>query len=355
MSMDNIEVCRVMMPDDANMSGNVHGGTILKMIEEAGVIIATRHCNNGKKDAKADIPSWAALARVEKTNFLQPMFIGEVAKVHVELSYASTHSLEVTASVWAENLKNGGKRLTNTARLWYVPVKMQKDAGIGVVPPIDDLTVDQNSEGEQRYLSQKDARAHRKKNDDSNDLYNLRPQNMLTVEGNAEVPIHSVPYSQSTLIYMVSPSVCSQFGFAQGGFAMKMMDNVAGIVAFRHCRTNIVTASVETVDFRTPVKLGHIMTFTGRLVFTSNRSLEIEVLVDAEDVVKGNCFRCVSALFTFVSLDEKTNVLAVPQLVTRTESEKRRFAEGMQRYEIRKQERVHSATNKKAELKQTGF
>ena len=69
----------------------------------------------------------------------------------------------------------------------------------------------------------------------------------------------------------------------------------------------------------------------------------------------GNCFRCVSALFTFVSLDEKTNVLAVPQLVTRTESEKRRFAEGMQRYEIRKQERVHSATNKKAGLKQTGF
>ena len=48
MSMDNIEVCRVMMPDDANMSGNVHGGTILKMIEEAGVIIATRHCNNGE-------------------------------------------------------------------------------------------------------------------------------------------------------------------------------------------------------------------------------------------------------------------------------------------------------------------
>ena len=47
MSMENIEVSRVMMPDDANIAGNVHGGTILKMIEEAGVIIATRHCNQG--------------------------------------------------------------------------------------------------------------------------------------------------------------------------------------------------------------------------------------------------------------------------------------------------------------------
>ena len=47
MSMENIEVSRIMMPDDANIAGNVHGGTILKMIEEAGVIIATRHCNQG--------------------------------------------------------------------------------------------------------------------------------------------------------------------------------------------------------------------------------------------------------------------------------------------------------------------
>lgn len=66
--------------------------------------------SNGKK---SDVSCSAALARVEKTDFLQPMFIGEVAKVHAELSYASKHSLEVTAFVWAENLKNGAKRLTN--------------------------------------------------------------------------------------------------------------------------------------------------------------------------------------------------------------------------------------------------
>ena len=47
MSMENVEVSRIMMPDDANLAGNVHGGTILKMIEEAGAIIATRHCNQG--------------------------------------------------------------------------------------------------------------------------------------------------------------------------------------------------------------------------------------------------------------------------------------------------------------------
>eukprot|EP00794_Sanderia_malayensis_P015018 gene15018-16568_t len=347
MSMKNIEVCRVMVPDDANMAGNVHGGTLLKMIEEAGVIIATRHCNQGRSGDSQHVPSWAALARVEETDFIQPMLIGEVAKVHAELSYASKHSVEVTVYVWAENLKSGAERLTNKARLWYVPAKLKPTPELDTVPDIEGLSEEQRLEGEKRYLKQKDARAHRKKNEDLNDLYNLRPQNLLTVTGSAEVPLHSVPYSQSTLINLVLPSACNQFGFAQGGFAMKMMDNVAGITAFRHCRTNIVTASIEAVDFHAPVKLGYVMTFTGRLVFTSYRSMEIEVFVDAEDVREGKCFRCVSALFTFVSLDEKKSVQPVPQLVVRTEREKSRFEERRIRYEAKKQQRIRDSVVKK--------
>ena len=112
--MANIEVCRAMVPDDANFAGNVHGGTILKLIEEAGVIIATRHCNKGNDETKKKIdPCWAGLARVERMDFLEPMFIGEVAKVHAELSYASKHSVEVSVDVWAEDLINGTSRQTN--------------------------------------------------------------------------------------------------------------------------------------------------------------------------------------------------------------------------------------------------
>ena len=72
----------------------------------------------------------------------------------------------------------------------------------------------------------------------------MRPQNILTVAGSDIIPLHSVAYSQSTLISMVHPSDCNQLGYGQGGPAMKSMDTVAGIVAFRHCRTNVVTASL---------------------------------------------------------------------------------------------------------------
>lgn len=66
-----------------------------------------------KENLNGSVPVVASLARVERTDFLQPMLIGEVAQVHAELTYASNHSIEVTAYVWAENLKDGSKRLTN--------------------------------------------------------------------------------------------------------------------------------------------------------------------------------------------------------------------------------------------------
>ncbi|KAG9462284.1 hypothetical protein GDO78_014470, partial [Eleutherodactylus coqui] len=90
---------RIMRPDDANIAGNVHGGTILKMIEEAGAIISTRHCNSQSGEKCV-----AALARVERTDFLSPMSIGEVGHVSAEISYTSKHSVEVQVNVMAENI-----------------------------------------------------------------------------------------------------------------------------------------------------------------------------------------------------------------------------------------------------------
>ena len=160
-SRGSIEVCRLMHPDDANIAGNVHGGTTLKLIEEAGFIIATRHCNTGRKTSRE--PILAALARVERTNFLQPMFIGEVAQVHVELGYASTHSLEVKACVWAENLITGSRRLTNRASLWYVPVTGSEEMRIiPEVPAVEYSSKEEEERGKERYNRQKRARLDKK-------------------------------------------------------------------------------------------------------------------------------------------------------------------------------------------------
>uniref|UniRef100_A0A287DD29 Cytosolic acyl coenzyme A thioester hydrolase n=1 Tax=Ictidomys tridecemlineatus TaxID=43179 RepID=A0A287DD29_ICTTR len=269
---------RIMRPDDANVAGNVHGGTILKMIEEAGAIISTRHCNsqNGERCV-------AALARVERTDFLSPMCIGEVAHVSAEITYTSKHSVEVQVNVMSENILTGTKKLTNKATLWYVPLSLKNVDKVLEVPPV--------------------------------------------------VP-NTVSYSQSSLIHLVGPSDCTLHGFVHGGVTMKLMDEVAGIVAARHCKTNIVTASVDAINFHDKIRKGCVITISGRMTFTSNKSMEIEVLVDADPVVDNSQkrYRAASAFFTYVSLSQEGKSLPVPQLVPETEDEKKRFEEGKGRY-----------------------
>ncbi|XP_072863994.1 cytosolic acyl coenzyme A thioester hydrolase isoform X2 [Chlorocebus sabaeus] len=273
-----IQICRIMRPDDANVAGNVHGGTILKMIEEAGAIISTRHCNsqNGERCV-------AALARVERTDFLSPMCIGEVAHVSAEITYTSKHSVEVQVNVMSENILTGAKKLTNKATLWYVPLSLKNVDKVLEVPPVVYSRQEQEEEGRKRYEAQKLERMETKwRNGDI-------VQPVLNPEPN------TVSYSQSSLIHLVGPSDCTLHGFVHGG-----------------C----------------------VITISGRMTFTSNKSMEIEVLVDADPVVDSSQkrYRAASAFFTYVSLSQEGRSLPVPQLVPETEDEKKRFEEGKGRY-----------------------
>ncbi|XP_074831632.1 cytosolic acyl coenzyme A thioester hydrolase isoform X2 [Carettochelys insculpta] len=283
-----IQLSRIMRPDDANNAGNVHGGTILKMIEEAGAIISTRHCNS-----QAGEHCMAVLARVERTDFLSPMCIGEVAHVSAEITYTSKHSVEVQVNVLSENILTGVKRVTNRATLWYVPLSLKNVDKVLEVPPIQYASKELEEEGKKRYEEQKLER-------------------LVTKERNGHI-----------IFPVINP-----------GVTMKLMDEVAGIVAARHCKTNIVTASVDAINFHEKIKKGCVITISGRMTFTSNKSMEIEVFVDADPFVDEpkERYRAASAFFTYVSLSKEGKTLPVPQLVVETEEEKQRFEEGKGRY-----------------------
>uniref|UniRef100_UPI003AAB34FD cytosolic acyl coenzyme A thioester hydrolase isoform X1 n=1 Tax=Centroberyx gerrardi TaxID=166262 RepID=UPI003AAB34FD len=319
------QLSRIMRPDDANIVGNVHGGTILKMIEEAGCIIGTRHCNTQNGDR-----CMAALVRVEKTEFLSPMFIGEVAHVSAEITYASKHSVEVQVNVMAENILTGAKKLTNKAALWYVPCSLQNVDKVMEVPPIKYDRPEQEEDGKKRYEAQKMERLETKE----------RNEEPVPPVSNPEQ--HTVGFSQSSLIHLVGPSDCTLHNFVHGGVTMKLMDEVAGIVAARHCNTNIVTASVDAINFHRKIKKGCVVTVMGRMTFTSNKSMEIEVFVDAAPLIEAEKakYRAVSAFFTYISLDKDNKPLPVPPLKLEGEEEQKRFEEGKARYLQNKAKRL---------------
>ncbi|XP_065817468.1 cytosolic acyl coenzyme A thioester hydrolase isoform X1 [Labrus bergylta] len=325
-----LQLSRIMGPNDANIVGNVHGGIILKMIEEAGCIVSTRHCNTQNGDR-----CLAVLVRVEKTEFLSPVFIGEVTHVTAEITYTSKHSLEVQVKVMAENVLTGALKLANKAALWYVPCSLQNVDKILEVPPIKYTSAEQEKEGRTRYDAQKLERLETK----------ARIEEVVPLLPNPEdrpKEKHTVCFSQSSLIHLVGPSDCTLHDYVQGGVTMKLMDEVAGIVAARHCNTNIVTASVDAINFHRKIKKGCVLTVTGRLTFVSNKSMEIEVFVDAASLVeaeKGR-YRAVSAYFTFISLDKYNRPLPVTPLKLDGEEEQRREEEGKARYLQRKAKRL---------------
>lgn len=289
-----VEISQIMLPDDTNPLGNVHGGTILKLIEKAGFIVACRHCNDGSSPSNEGDqstkkePLTTVLVRLEHMDFRQPMFVGEVAQLQAAVTYTSPHSIEVTVDVWAENVITNQRRHTNTATLWYVAIpasdKHIPKPGTTIinvsasdlqklvqpVPQVQGLSEQELQEGKKRYEAQKLSRAAQKEN-------GSRSNRIAVCHTTHDAEDHTVLASQTTLANIVLPSDCTVTGHLTGGSLMKTMDSAAGICAARHCHSRVVTAGIDEINFYEPITNGEMVFVTSRIIYTSARSIEIEV------------------------------------------------------------------------------
>lgn len=349
----SVELSRVMLPDDTNPTGNVHGGVMLKLVDHAAHVVANRHCNRNSTDGT---PVLTVLARVDHMDFHQPMYVGELAQLQAAVTYTSPHSLEVTVDVWAENVISGNRRHTNAATLWYVAVPATKSLGkcgtfkAVAVPQLANLTEEERAAGQRRYEKQKEAR--RAKVSGSAESQGLTHFD-IPLSPVLKPEDHTVARSLTTLANLVLPSDCMPTGHLMGGSLVKIMDNAAGICAVRHCRSLVVTACIDAIDFHGPIMNGEVVFVTARMVFTSARSMEIEVTTEAEGLSIGTRRVSNTAYFTFVSLGADKRATAVPALKLESDDELRRFEEGRQRYETRKrlrQEMIQKWQQKQALL-----
>ncbi|MDA8140348.1 MAG: acyl-CoA thioesterase [Desulfobacteraceae bacterium] len=147
--------------------------------------------------------------------------------------------------------------------------------------------------------------------------------------------------TESSLVvsYLVMPADTNPAGNVHGGVIMKHIDNTAGIVAYRHARANVVTASIDRLDFHNPAFVGELLTLKACLNYVGRSSMEIGVRVEAENLLSGEVRHIASAYLTFVSLDEKHRPKEVPQLLFQTEGECRRNREAIERNKMRKLEK----------------
>jgi acyl-CoA hydrolase len=124
-----------------------------------------------------------------------------------------------------------------------------------------------------------------------------------------------------------------------GGIVLGLIDDTAGIVSLRHCRTRTVTASMDKMDFLYPIRIGDLMIFKSSVNCTFTTSMEIGVKVEVENIMTGERHTTGRAYLTFVAIDENGNPIKVPKVVPQTENEKRRFKEAHKRRELRLEQR----------------
>ena len=108
-SQSKVEIAQVMMPEHANPAGNVHGGNLLKLVDQASAIVAARHTHSN-----------VVTASVDRFDFISPAYIGNLVFIKASMNFVSKTSMEVGVRVEAECLKTGTHTHIGSAYLTFV-------------------------------------------------------------------------------------------------------------------------------------------------------------------------------------------------------------------------------------------
>ena len=153
--------------------------------------------------------------------------------------------------------------------------------------------------------------------------------------------MNSIPVSKSQVHMqeLILPNDSNILGNVLGGKVMHLMDLCAAMSALKHCRKQVVTASVDNLDFLAPSKIGDFLILKSSVNYCGTTSMEIGVKIDTENRRTGELKHTASAYLTFVAIDEDGSTVKVPQVIPESKDEIRRFNEGKERYKNRKNAR----------------
>ncbi|GGG74045.1 acyl-CoA thioesterase [Parapedobacter pyrenivorans] len=141
--------------------------------------------------------------------------------------------------------------------------------------------------------------------------------------------------SHTIMNELVLPNDTNTLNNLMGGRLLHWMDIAAAISAQKHCNRIVVTASVDNVSFRHPIKLGDVISIEAQVSRAFTTSVEVRLVVWAQNIPSGTRVKSNEAFYTFVAIDKQGEKVAVPQLVPETEEEQKLYNEALQRRELR--------------------
>ncbi len=139
------------------------------------------------------------------------------------------------------------------------------------------------------------------------------------------------------------PNDANGLGNVLGGTVMHLVDLCAAMAAMRHARTPVVTASVDSLHFLHPVRIGQLIMLRSSVNRVFRTSMEVGVYVLTENLLTGERLHTCSAYLTFVALNKERQATVIPPVIPETEEEKRRYREAGERreYRLAQRKRLH--------------
>ena len=123
-----LQMSELMTPDMANFSGNVHGGDLLKLIDQVAYACASRYSGH-----------YAVTLSVDQVIFKEPIHVGELVTFLASINHVGRTSMEVGIRVEAQNIRQRSVRHTNSCYFTMVAIDNGKPAA---VPPLEPMTPD---------------------------------------------------------------------------------------------------------------------------------------------------------------------------------------------------------------------
>lgn len=143
-SETRVQLAQLMQPTDANVTGNVHGGTLMKLADTAGAIVAVRHAGGR-----------VVTVVMDTMTFLEPVYVGDLLLLDAHMTWVGRTSMETEVLIDAEDLHTGQRRRVSTAFLVFV--------GIGADgQPINVPPLELQSDDEQREFAEAAERRARR-------------------------------------------------------------------------------------------------------------------------------------------------------------------------------------------------
>jgi len=137
--------------------------------------------------------------------------------------------------------------------------------------------------------------------------------------------------SRIQIAQLMHPEHANLLGNVHGGWIMKLVDEAGALTCMRHAQRRVVTVAIDSMVFRSPIKIGDLVLLNAEVTYTGRTSMEAEVQVQAENPITGERTNTNTAYLVYVALDDQGKPTPVPSIKAETEDEKRKMESAKER------------------------